>query len=287
LLAAPSPGQANAEAAALDAGDGLRLNEWFAAGGGTNDFVELYNPAPLPVNLTGWVLTDDPSISGATNHRIAALTFIEGGAFVRFHADGETDLGPNHTFFQMDRFGETIRLLNPSARIIDTIDFAIQVDSVSEGRYPDGAPRIVRFYRSLSPSAPNYLPSGDADQDRIDDGWEVLNGLDPTLPNDAASDADNDGMSNLAEFLSGTNPRDPSSLFRVELADTTDNHLTIAFTAQPGRAYRIEYTDGLFPPSWTSLADVPPGDTVRTIGVSDSTSIDQRPTRFYRVVILP
>jgi len=121
----------------------------------------------------------------------------------------------------------------------------------------------------------------------MDDAWELRNGFDPTLPNDAASDPDNDGMSNLAEFLSGTNPRDPSSLFRVELADATDSNLTIQFTAQPGRAYRIEYTDGLFPASWTGLSDVPSGDTVRTIVVSDPTSIDQRPTRFYRVVIPP
>ena len=105
------------------------------------------------------------------------------------------------------------------------------------------------------------------------------------MAGDAASDPDNDGMSNLAEFLSGTNPRDASSFFRVELADTTDNSLAIRFTAQPGRAYRIEYTDRLFPASWTSLSDVPPGDTVRTIVVSDSTLTDQRPTRFYRVVI--
>jgi len=113
----------------------------------------------------------------------------------------------------------------------------------------------------------------------------VLNGFDPTLPNDAAADPDNDGMSNLAEFLSGTNPRDASSSFRVELADTTDNSLAIRFTAQPGRVYRVEYTDRLFPASWTGLSDVPSGGAVRTIVVSDSTLIDQRPMRFYRVVI--
>jgi hypothetical protein len=122
------------------------------------------------IALAGWVLTDDPSISGATNNRMAPLTFIDAGGFVRFRADGETDHRPDHTFFRIDRFGETIRLLNPAARIIDTIDLAIQVDSVSEGRYPDGAPQIVRFYRSVSPAAPKYLPSGDADQDALDVG---------------------------------------------------------------------------------------------------------------------
>ena len=81
----------------------------------------------------------------------------------------------------------------------------------------------------------------------LDDGWEVLYGLDPAWPNDAASDPDNDGMSNLVEFLSGTNPRDPLSLFRIELADTTDSNLTIQFTAQPGRAYGSSTRTDSFP----------------------------------------
>jgi len=285
LLATPSPGQANGPAAALDAGDGLRLNEWFAAGGGTNDFVELYNPAPLPVNLARWVLTDDPSISGSTNNLIAPLTFIDAGAFVRFRADGETDRGPDHTFFRLDRFGESIRLLNPTGRIIDTIDFPVQLDAVSEGRYPDGGQQIVRFYGSVSPAAPNYLRSGDADQDGMNDPWEALNGFDPTSPNDAVADPDNDGMSNLEEFLSGTDPRDASSLLRLELADPTGSSLAIRFTAQPGRAYRMESTDRLSPASWIGISDIPSGDTVRAIVVSDPTPIDQRPARFYRVVI--
>ncbi len=46
----------------------------------------------------------------------------------------------------------------------------------------------------------------DGDQDGIDDDWEDLNGLDKTDPTDSASDFDSDGLSNLFEFLSGTDP---------------------------------------------------------------------------------
>jgi len=46
----------------------------------------------------------------------------------------------------------------------------------------------------------------DADQDGIDDDWENLNGLDDTDSTDAQSDFDSDGLSNLLEFLSGTDP---------------------------------------------------------------------------------
>jgi hypothetical protein len=47
----------------------------------------------------------------------------------------------------------------------------------------------------------------DDDGDNIPDEWELANGLDPLDPSDAILDGDNDGLSNLAEFESGSNPR--------------------------------------------------------------------------------
>ena len=46
----------------------------------------------------------------------------------------------------------------------------------------------------------------DADDDGAPDWWESLYGFDPEDPADAALDPDSDGLSNLAEFLAGTNP---------------------------------------------------------------------------------
>lgn len=47
----------------------------------------------------------------------------------------------------------------------------------------------------------------DTDGDYIPDGWEYQHGLDPLNPEDAFDDPDGDQLVNLAEFLSGTNPR--------------------------------------------------------------------------------
>jgi hypothetical protein len=49
----------------------------------------------------------------------------------------------------------------------------------------------------------------DTDGDGLPDGWEVqhgLNPLDPTGDNGPDGDPDNDGRTNLEEYLNGTNP---------------------------------------------------------------------------------
>ncbi|MEW8627698.1 MAG: PKD domain-containing protein [Candidatus Thiodiazotropha sp.] len=51
---------------------------------------------------------------------------------------------------------------------------------------------------------------GDGDDDGMPDDWEITHGLDP-YTNDAASDLDGDGLSNLDEYLAGTLPGNTDS----------------------------------------------------------------------------
>lgn len=53
---------------------------------------------------------------------------------------------------------------------------------------------------------------GDSDGDGMPDGWEVLYALDPNSSADAGLDADGDGVSNLDEYLGGSDPRNPGSV---------------------------------------------------------------------------
>jgi hypothetical protein len=50
----------------------------------------------------------------------------------------------------------------------------------------------------------------DSDGDGLDDGWELLHGFNPlSLPGagDAEDDADSDGVSNIGEYVAGSDPR--------------------------------------------------------------------------------
>jgi len=54
-------------------------------------------------------------------------------------------------------------------------------------------------------------PYIDTDSDGMPNEWEQTAGLDPNDANDASQDANNDGYTNIEEFLNGTDPNAPAS----------------------------------------------------------------------------
>ena len=67
----------------------------------------------------------------------------------------------------------------------------------------------------------------DADNDFIDDLWERKYELNPNNSNDSLLDNDNDGQNNLDEFISGTDPNDINSNFRILSISTTKEGKTL------------------------------------------------------------
>ena len=51
----------------------------------------------------------------------------------------------------------------------------------------------------------------DDDDDGMPDSFENAHGLNPLNPADASTDLDGDGFTNLFEYLTGTDPSDPTS----------------------------------------------------------------------------
>ena len=99
----------------------------------------------------------------------------------------------------------------------------------------------------------------------------------------ANADPDGDGMSNLQEYLAGTNPNDSTSVLRIIAYATgptgTTNALT--WTSVSTRLYHVQESLNLGPTNWydSSLGLISPDGAFTTRNVADTNA----PIRFYRV----
>ena len=161
LLAAPTPGAINSAAAPLAGVGGLRFNEWMPDPARGSDWFELFNTNSLPVHVGGLFLSDDPSLAGLTNSQVAPLSFIDGGGWLKFIADGDPSQGSDHVRFNLDHLGDALRLYNTNLALLDAVDFGALPAGVSQGRLPDGGANLVRFPFTPTPAGANYLPLTD------------------------------------------------------------------------------------------------------------------------------
>ncbi len=144
-LCVPTLGAANVSSA-TGSQTTLRINEWLATPGGAffEDFVELYNPDALPVNLGGLWMTDQP-IGQPFRHQIAPLSFVDGYGYRPFVADGNKSGGPNHLDFSLSGEVGEIALVAGDGAMIDCVIYGLQFAGVSQGRSPNGGTRIAYF----------------------------------------------------------------------------------------------------------------------------------------------
>ena len=268
-------------ATALSDGSTLRINEWMATGEADEEFIELYNPDPLPADLSRWVLTDDPSVRGATNRYLPMPSFIAGSGFARFRVEGSSSATPGSPLaFRLSALGETLRLINGYGGVIDSVDYTVQNEGASEGLFPDGSTNRVRFAGRATPGFPNAAPETDSDGDGIPDHWELVNGLRPDLATDAMTDSDGDGQSNRDEYRAGTDPRNAASVFRLTVARDTTGEWTLRFNAQPDRSYMVQSSD-MLGSGWTRFQEIAPGSQ-REVVIPLPLDAAQR---FYRVIL--
>lgn len=153
-LCQPTFGSANI-AQPAGCGDTLKINEWLASGAPTapDDFVELYNPEPVPASMGGLYLTDAPDGFPA-RHRVAPLSFIPANGFFAFKADGNTNSGPEHLNFTLASEMGGIGLFAADLSLIDQVVYGPQTTGISQGRTPNGA-STLGFFSTPTPGAGN------------------------------------------------------------------------------------------------------------------------------------
>lgn len=86
----------------------------------------------------------------------------------------------------------------------------------------------------------------DSDGDGLPDDWEITHNVDA-----ANGDADSDGHSNLAEYVTGTDPRDSADALRLEYSRNL-----LWFDARPAKTYLLESSRSPAGP-WQRVHEVP------------------------------
>jgi hypothetical protein len=131
----------------------LRINEWLANGEVlfNDDFIELFNPHALPVNLSGLYLTDNPETQ-PDKHQLGPLSFIAGQGFAVFRADSKNQ--PGHVNFRLSADVELIGLFDSELKGIDRVFYGPQTTNISHGRMPDGTDNL-EFFELPSPGVAN------------------------------------------------------------------------------------------------------------------------------------
>jgi hypothetical protein len=98
-------------------------------------FIELYNHSTNRVDVSGCILTDDPTTNQFV---IPSGTTIGPASFVSFT---QSQFG-----FLLNGAGGTLYFIKPDgSRVLDAVQYGAQADGVSYGRWPDGADDFYAF----------------------------------------------------------------------------------------------------------------------------------------------
>ena len=118
----------------------------------------------------------------------------------------------------------------------------------------------------------------DADGDGISDAWEIEIAEAPSLLT-ATGDYDGDGITDLNEYLAGTNPIDPESHLHILDYQPGKGNSSLTWTSNGARVYRIGQSTDLQAWTWSNYE---PG----TEGMEQTTRSQTHPLgdrRFFRV----
>jgi len=122
----------------------------------------------------------------------------------------------------------------------------------------------------------------DSDGDGMADAWETMF-FTNSIPV-ASGDEDEDGMSNIDEYLYGYNPADDTSLFMMKDADVTTSPFTITWASAPFRSYEIQAVEVMSDTNWQTIGTVPGNSSSSIFSDIGSSTSSQR---YWRVRILP
>lgn len=126
-----------------------------------SDWVELFNPDPAPADISGWSLSDDPTLPA--KWRFPTNTVLQPGGFLVVLCDDRDEAnapsGPAnylHTNFKLNDNGESLALYDAAGQFVDGFltEFPSQVFHCSYGRDPADPSRFA-YLAVATPGARN------------------------------------------------------------------------------------------------------------------------------------
>ena len=187
-----------------------------------------------------------------------------------------------------------VQLVNPAGSIVATtvqpvlsgagkVDATISYPNATFGTYtarifivPPGGTSSQSTATSIT--QPVYVVSSDYALWTLS-RWGIVLGNDPVLPQ---LDPDGDGARNQDEFVALTDPRNPASVFRTNVARSGSN-VSVSWPTASGRNYQLFSRGALSGGTWFPAGSVQPGTggTMQFLFDTNSTG----PAQFYRVEI--
>ena len=80
----------------------------------------------------------------------------------------------------------------------------------------------------------------DRNGDGLDDQWQLRHGI-----SDANADFDQDGLSELAEYRFGTDPKNAQSKIELNVSRAVNGTKTIAWSGQLHKRYLVQFSENL------------------------------------------
>jgi len=245
--------------------------------GDYNDWIELFNPGSQAVNMSGMFISDKASDS--RKWEFPTNTVIPANGYLVLWADEQKSQGPFHLNFKLAGKGETVSLYDNDHRanlLIDARTSGLATADISEGCLPDGS-ALWLPQNKPTPGAANDLT--DTDQDGLPDAWETAYRLNPQSSSDAHLDGDGDGVSNLDEYLTGTNPKDANSVLKLDLSLVGTNLCRLSWTSETNKMYRVQRGIQGLTEGWQDL-----GLPTRSGPLEDVMATTNGTSRFYRLI---
>jgi hypothetical protein len=253
-------------------------------------------------NYRGWYL-DDVRVESAPTLTVAPATSLEasgeqGGPFTpAFLAYTLSNIGNTPLIWSANVSDNwlDLSLTNGTLSGGTTTNVIVSINAVADGLVGGLYSATVDFVNATNGKGNANRLATLLVRDGISDDWRFTywHHVDPRAEDQsrAQDDSDGDGIDNLHEFLAGTDPTNPDSMFRILSIAKESDDVRVIWRAGSGRTNVVQASDsgGVYSTNFTDISG-----TLIINGIGDQVTnyldfgaVTNAPSRYYRIRIAP